>query len=269
MSDAMDKLTGDSFFNGDLSIRQDRNGYRFSIDAILLAYYAGLRARRVVLDLGTGCGIIPLILAWRNPELRIYGVEIQKDLAQIASGNVIENRMQERIRILSADMKAITQNMIAEPIDTVVSNPPYRKICSGRMNPDSQKAIARHEIKAKLSDVTETAKRMLTISGRFMVIYPAERTADLLTQMRQSQVEPKFLRPIHSMPNTEAKLILAEGIRGGHPGMKIAPPLVIYQKHGDYSSEVREMFASFPGNEFPGYYIPSRWDSLMSRRDSP
>ncbi len=237
-----DELTRDSFFNGALHIRQQRYGYRFSVDAILLAFYAGLRARHVVLDLGTGCGIIPLILAYRNPKLRIYGIEIQKQLADIASGNVIENSMQERIRILYTDMKEITQKMIAEPIDTVVSNPPYRKICSGRMNPESQKAIARHEIKAKLWDVTETAKQMLAISGRFIVIYPAERATDLLTQMRQSQLEPKFLRPIHSLPDTQARLILAEGIRGGQPGMKIAPPLVIYQKHGEYSSEIREMF---------------------------
>jgi len=238
----INELTRDSFFNGVLHIKQQCYGYRFSIDAILLAFYAGLRARCVVLDLGTGCGVIPLILAYRNPELRIYGIEIQKDLAEIASGNVIENNMQERIRVLCADMKAITPEMIGTPIDTVISNPPYRKICSGRMNPDSQKAIARHEIKAKLSDVTETAKRMLTISGRFIVIYPAERAADLLTQMRQSQLEPKFLRPIHSLPDSEAKLILAEGIRGGQPGMKIAPPLMIYQKPGDYSTEVRNMF---------------------------
>jgi tRNA1Val (adenine37-N6)-methyltransferase len=210
----------------------------------LLAHYAGLRASQTVLDLGTGCGIIPLILAWRNPKLRIYGIEIQTQLAEIASCNVKENNMQDRIHIFCTDMKTLRQNAIAENIDTVVSNPPYRKICSGRINPASQKAIARHEIKATLSDVTETAKRMLAISGRFIVIYPAERTAELLMQMRQSQVEPKILRPIYSFADTKAELVLAEGIRGGHPGMKIAPPLLIYEKDGSYSPEVKEMFAA-------------------------
>lgn len=235
----MDELTEDSLFKGDMIVRQPKNGYRFSIDAVLLAHYAGLRAKEQVLDLGTGCGIIPLILAKKNPKLKIYGIEIQESLAEIALLNVKENQMQDRIFIRCADMKSLHRDMFGN-IDTVVCNPPYRKVFSGRMNPDTQKAIARHEIKIALADITELAKQILSISGRFIVIYPAERTADLLLQMRKSQIEPKHLRFIHSMPDTEAKLLIAEGIRGACPGIRIASPLIIYQENGSYAQEVEE-----------------------------
>lgn len=240
----MEELTKDSFFNGALMVRQPKNGYRFSIDAILLAHYAGLRAKTSVLDLGTGCGIIPLILAHRHPKLRIYGIEIQQSLAEIAEMNVKENHLEDRILIRCTDMKYLRQDMLGESVDVVISNPPYRRVCSGRMNPDSQKAVARHEIKATLSDVTETAKRMLRISGRLIVIYPAERAADLLLQMRASQIEPKYFRAIHSLPNSDAKIVLVEGVRGACPGIRIAAPFVIYQNNGSYSPESEAIFSS-------------------------
>jgi len=235
----MNSLTTDTFFNGRIRVMQSRNGYRFSIDAVLLANHAGLiNGVKTVLDLGTGCGIIPLILAYRYPNIRIYGVEIQKGLADIAALNVKENCMEDRIFILHKDMKEITSGMIPEPVDLVVSNPPYRKADSGRINPNQERAVARHEIKANLSDLLDAARRILPISGRFVTIYPAERTAELLINMHNADIEAKYLRMIHSKVQTEAKLILAEGIRGGHPGLKIAPPLFIYNEDESYTDEV-------------------------------
>ena len=234
-------LTTDTFFNGRIRVKQNRSGYRFSIDAVLLAGQANPHPGDTVLDLGTGCGIIPLILTQHNPNIKVYGVEVQEELAKIAAVNVKENRMEDQITILCQDMKELKHDMISGPADLVVSNPPYRQAESGRINPDQQRAIARHEIKATLYDVVETARRMLRISGRFISVYPAERMTDILAQMRLSSIEPKFLRMIHSGWDTEAKLILVEGIKGGRAGIKIGPPLIIYSKDGSYTDEVRKL----------------------------
>ena len=237
----MKTLTTDTFFNGRLQVKQNRSGYRFSIDAVLLASHIRLRPGDKVLDLGTGCGIIPLILACQHKKIKIYGIEIQKELAEIALGNVKKNHMEDQITILCCDMKELKHDMVSGPVDLIVCNPPYRKAMSGRVNPDQQKAVARHEIKVNLNDVIETARRMLQTSGRFVMIYPAQRMIDMLTQMRSKGIEPKFFRMIYSDSSSEAKLILVEGIKGGRPGTKIGPPLLIYQKDGSYTDEVKRM----------------------------
>ncbi len=238
----MKPLTSDTFFNGRIHIKQSRFGYRFSIDAVLLAHYARPQKHDNILDLGTGCGIIPLILAYRHPDIKIYGIEVQKELADLALLNIKENCMENRITILCIDMKKLKHDMVSGSVGLVISNPPFRKAGSGRINPNQQRAVARHEINATLYDVVETAFRMLTVSGRFVTVYPAERTADILAQMRSVNIEPKFLRMIHSGWDTEAKLILLEGIKGARQGLKVGSPLVIYGKDGSYTDEVKEMF---------------------------
>ncbi|MEJ2656508.1 MAG: tRNA1(Val) (adenine(37)-N6)-methyltransferase [Desulfobacterales bacterium] len=238
----MASLTSDTFFNGRLKIKQKRSGYRFSIDAVLLAWHAEPRPDDTILDLGTGCGIIPIILAYRHPGIRVYGIEVQMDLADIARLNIEENRMDDRIFIRCMDMKRLNHDVTSGPVDLVVSNPPFRKARSGRINPDQQRAIARHEIKTTLHDVIKTTRSMLRNSGRFVIVYSAERITDILSQMRKFEIEPKWIRTIHSGKNTNAKLILIEGKRGGRPGLKIGSPLIIYRKNGTYSDEVEKMF---------------------------
>ena len=239
----MKSKTPDTFLNGRIKVKQDRSGYRFSIDSILLACYAKLRPGDKVLDLGTGCGIVSLILAYREPNLKIFGIEVQKELADIAVSNVEENHMGDIINILCNDMKELKNDMLSGPVDLVVSNPPYWKAESGRINPDMQRAVARHEIKVSLDDITATVRRVLRTAGIFVTIYSAERITDLLTHLRSAGIEPKFLRMIHSDIKTEAKLVLVEGIKGGRPGVKIGPPLIIYDEKGDYTQEVEEMFS--------------------------
>jgi tRNA1Val (adenine37-N6)-methyltransferase len=238
----MKSLTADSFFNGRIQVKQDRSGYRFSIDAVLLASHARPGPEDTVLDLGTGCGIIPMILAYRNPGIQVYGVEVQTDLADIATLNITENGLDDQITVLCMDMKALTLEMTSGPVDLVVSNPPFRKAESGRINPNRQRAVARHEIKATLHDVVETGRRMLRTGGRFVMVYLAERMTDILTQMRTAGIEPKSIRSIHSGIDTAAKLVLVEGKKGGRAGIKIAPPLIIYRKKGGYTDEIEKMF---------------------------
>ena len=240
----MPSYTTDTFFDGRISVRQDRTGYRFSIDAVLLAHHAAPRPGDRIMDLGTGCGIIALILAFRNPGIKIYAVELQNQLAELAISNVKANRLEDRITVLGADMKKIKPDSVGGSVDLIVCNPPYRRAGSGRLNPDDQRAVARHEIKATLRDVIDTARRMLKTAGRLITIYSAERTADILHQMHSDGIEPKHIRTIHSHSLSDAKLVLVEGLKGGKPGLKIAPPLIIYDENGDYTDEVQAMFTA-------------------------
>jgi len=238
----MNSYTTDTFFDGKIRITQDRTGYRFSLDAVLLAYFADPRSGDKVLDLGTGCGIIPLILAYRQPHIAIYGVEVQTELAELADSNVRENQLEDRITVFCTDMKLLRPDMTAGPVDLVVCNPPFRRQGSGRINPDAQRAVARHEIKANLGEIIQTSHRMLRTAGRLVLIYTAGRLTDILSRMRTDGIEPKFIRMIHSRQDTEAVLILIEGVKGGRPDLKIAPPLIIYDKKTDYTDEVESMF---------------------------
>jgi tRNA1Val (adenine37-N6)-methyltransferase len=238
----MNPYTTDSLFDGCLQVKQYKKGYRFSIDAVLLAHHVRPNSGERILDLGTGCGVIPLILAFRHPDIKIFGVEIQKELSCIAELNIKENGLENRVCILCKDMKSIRQDMTDGPFDMIVSNPPYTKNQSGRINPNIQRAVARHEIKITLADILETACRMLCSMGRMVIVYPALRTTDILTQMRSARIEPKTLRTIHPSQSSEAELVLVEGIKEGGAGMKISRPLVINNDDGSYTKEVEKMF---------------------------
>lgn len=242
MINIMNQFVPDTFFNGRISVKQDQKGYRFSIDAVLLADFSEIKPHSTIVDLGTGCGILPLILAHRNPDTRFWGVEIQPDLADMAMENVIENKMEKRIQILCSDMKTITCDRLSGPVDIVISNPPYRKQDTGRINPNSQRAVARHEIKIKLEEMLIVTRKILRTSGKFFTIYPSDRTVDLLFEMREIGIEPKRIRTIHSSQGAEAKLVLVEGIKGGRHGLKILDPLIIYQDREKYTDEVEKMF---------------------------
>lgn len=233
--------TTDAFFNGKLIVRQDLEGYRFSIDAILLAFHARPRAHERVLDLGTGCGIIPLVLAYRQRDISAIGVEIQPELAQVAISNVRANHLQNQIAIVCHDMCELKPDEIGGPVDLVVCNPPFHKPNAGRLNPDRQRAIARHELKVNLDAVLRTTKRMLRTAGRFVTVYRADRLTDLFVQMRSQGIEPKSMRSIHGRSSAEAKLILVSGIKGAQPGTRIDPPLILYESNGEYTREVQQM----------------------------
>ncbi len=238
----MGLLTEDHFLNGKICIKQNKVGYRFSVDSMLLASHVKAAAGDKIIDIGTGCGIISLILAYRNPEIKIYGIEIQKSLADIAALNVKNNCLEKQIEIICTDIKNLKRNMLSGSPDIIVCNPPYRKVKSGRVNTNNQRALARHEIMISLPEIFESASSLLDISGKFIMIYPSERIADIIAHMRYSGIEPKYFRFIYSKENSESKLVIAEGIKGGGPGAKVAQPLVIYKNDGSYTVEVENMF---------------------------
>jgi tRNA1Val (adenine37-N6)-methyltransferase len=242
----METLTRDHFFNGNIVLNQSKSGYRFSIDAVILAHLTRTEPGETVLDLGTGCGVIPIMLAFRQPDIRLVGVEIQPALAHLARQNVIDNHMTGRIRIVEKDIRTLTLADVGGPVDRVVTNPPYRRLESGRINADSQRAVARHELKIDLEALLLSARRMLRKCGRIAIIYPCVRTVDLLAGMRSVGMEPKTLTMIHAKAGSPAQLVAIEGANGGRPGLAVGAPLYLYNDDGSYTPAVEAMVSGAP-----------------------
>jgi tRNA1Val (adenine37-N6)-methyltransferase len=222
----------DSFMDGRLKLIQSKDGYRFSIDAVLLAEFVTIRQGDVIVDLGTGCGVIPLILLLTKWVGYSFGLEIQEELASQAARNVHLNGFDDKMRIVLGDIK--NPPIAAESADVVICNPPYRQIKSGRINPDPRRAIARHEIMASIDDILSATRSVLRKKGRFALIYSSTRLADILARMRRFSLEAKRLQIIYPDLNSGAKLVLVEAILGGRPGLKIGPPII---GQGDWENQ--------------------------------
>lgn len=242
MSKKIEDYTLDKFFNGRLTIRQKRFGYRFSIDAVLLAHRATLKPGDMVVDMGMGCGIISLLLCYRHPGCRIIGIELQNDLYDLAVRNIAANHLEKSITPLHQDIRLITQQDTGGAVDLILSNPPFHKQNSGRINPNSEQALARHEITVTLEDIAAAAGRLLRTQGKMLIIYPADRIVDIFLYMRRQNIEPKSLTMIHSNKSVSAKLAIIEGVKAGNPGLVVRAPLIIYRDVNVYSEAVAEMF---------------------------
>lgn len=239
---ALQGETLDTVFQGQLKIIQPEKGYRFSIDAVLLVGLTRTRSGDRVVDLGTGCGIIPLLLAHQREIDHITGVEIQESLVSMARRNVLINELAHQITIVHTDLKKINAAMIGGLVDLVVSNPPYGKVRGGRLNPNSRKAMARHELLANVGDVVGAAARLLPQKGRLTLIYPARRLPNLLKEICLHGFAPKHLTVIHSTLESEAKLVHLESIRGGGEELRVSKPFVIFRKNGEYTDEMKAIY---------------------------
>jgi tRNA1Val (adenine37-N6)-methyltransferase len=230
--------TVDTVFDGKLSVIQRKSGYRFSIDALLLAHFAAPKKSDRVVDLGAGSGVIALMLAALHPAIEVYGVELQAAMADRARRSAALNGLHDRVKIVAGDVRAIEKLFPAQTFDLVVANPPYRLAASGRINPDAEKRVARHEIETKLQDFLEAAGHLLRRGGKAALVYPATRLVDLLHDMREQRLEPKRMQLVHSFKGAEASLALVEGSREGRAELKLLPPLTIYDEKREYTPEV-------------------------------
>jgi tRNA1Val (adenine37-N6)-methyltransferase len=236
--------TFDTLFGGTIRVVQEKAGYRFSLDAILLAGFVRLRAGERVVDLGTGIGIIPLILAQKGEGAgEIVGVEIQEKLAELAQTNVHNNGLEDIIHIYQGDIKEIDDLFPPSSFDVVVTNPPYYRVSSGKINPSSQKAIARHEVMCTIDDVLQAASYLLKEGGRIFIIFPAYRSVTLFDSLRSAMLEPKTLRWVHSRENEDAKFILTEAYKKGGEGVEVLPPFFVYAHDGTYTSEMARLYS--------------------------
>jgi tRNA1Val (adenine37-N6)-methyltransferase len=235
--------TLDALFQGKLKFFQSRNGYRFSLDSLLLADFMTCRGREKIADLGTGNGIVALILAYRHPSVSITGLEVQAGMVKRACRNVRMNGLTDRVTIRRIDVRNVQQTFDPGSFAGVICNPPYRRTTSGRVSLNAERKIARHEIAAALGDFLRTAAYLLPIRGRMAMVYPALRQVDLLKSMRDANLEPKRLQNVHSFADGKASLILVEGVKGGRSGIEILPPLIVYKNGNGYTAEIEAMLA--------------------------
>jgi tRNA1Val (adenine37-N6)-methyltransferase len=233
-----------------LRLIQPKKGYRFSIDPVLLcAFVPSIKNARVV-DLGAGNGIIPLLLSARKEAHSITGVELQPAMVERARRSVKLNGLEGAVRFIPGDVRALPEGLFAGGYDVVTVNPPYRTQETGRIAPEDERAIARHELSGGLCDFLSAAFCLLKAGGHFYIVYLAERIVELLSEMRSCRLEPKRLRMVHSREGDAARMVLVEGRKAGKPGMVVEAPLIIYAGEGrDYSGEV---LAMYEGNEAQG-----------------
>ncbi len=225
------------------SIRQPARGYRFSIDAVLLADFAAPCCGERVLDLGTGSGVVLLLLSRLCPSFQTgVGVEIQHELHEFARRNIEENGLAGRLAAVRGDFREDLPGVAPRAFDLVVSNPPFRRVGEGRRNPDAQKEIARHEVTCTLPELFRAAGRHLSPKGRFATVGLAQRLPEMLSCAEAERIFPETLRFVHPYPGRAANRVLFAGGRRKPPELSILPPLVICSKEGRYHPEVERIY---------------------------
>jgi tRNA1Val (adenine37-N6)-methyltransferase len=235
--------TSDSLFGGRLMVCQEEKGYRFSLDAVLLAGLTRVRKDDRVVDLGTGSGIIPLVLAYRAKTGRkIAGIEIQPELAELSKKNVEKNNFVGLIDIYQMDFREVSKTFEPGSFDLALSNPPYRKPGAGLISPNRQKAIARHELTANIDDVLGAMGYLLGEGGRAAFVYPSTRMGNLLRSALDNGFSPKRLTIVYSYPGGPGRLVHLECRKGGGEELKIEKPFYIYETNGSYSDAMQKLY---------------------------
>ncbi|MCA1794497.1 MAG: tRNA1(Val) (adenine(37)-N6)-methyltransferase [Desulfotignum sp.] len=228
----MEKYTADTLFDPPLTIFQPKTGYRFSLDSLILAAQLQPNPGDRVIDAGCGCGIISLILGARHKDVHILGVELQEDLARLAQKNAAQNRLDHSIRILNRDIGSLTKEDISTPADIIVSNPPYKKKATGRVNPDAAKALARHEITLDITTLVRKASFLLQPQGQLCLIFPAPRLEELQFCLESSGFRPHWIRFVHFRPKGPAGRVLVSAVKCDDVSCTIRPPLYLYNPDG-------------------------------------
>ncbi len=230
--------TLDDLLGGSLKILQKKKGYRFSLDSILLAQFARIAPGTRFVELGLGSGVISLILCYRTG-CRAAGVELQEQLADMAARSFRMNRLDGLIEIIPCDMRHIKKVLPPGGFDAVVFNPPYRRKGSGRISANSEKALARHELSGTLGDFIRASEYLVAKWGAVFTVYPATRAVELIYRLRESGIEPKRMRMVHSTRGTEAEFVLMEAVKGGGEELEVMPPLFVYKSTGEGGPEVK------------------------------
>lgn len=234
-----------------MKIIQNKKGFCFGIDSILLSNFAKeIKDGSVVVDLGSGTGILSILLCAKTNLSQIIGLEIQKDVAEMSERSVKLNNLQDKCKIINMDIKNVTNPPSNEmnkligknKIDYIITNPPYKKRNTGKINVNENKLISRHEWLANLDDFIEAANYLLKDKGILFMVHRPERLVDIVEKMRREKIEPKEIRFIYPKKDESPNLILIKGVKNGKPFLKIDKPLYIYNKNGEYSDEIIKIY---------------------------
>lgn len=225
-----------------LRLLQKKNGFCFGIDAVLLSHFAYIKKNSNVIDLGTGTGIIAVLLAAKKQPNHVVGLEIQSEMAEMAERSIKLNGLENTVEIICGDIKDAVKLFGPSSFDAVVSNPPYMERGGGLINPADMKAIARHEILCTLEDVVTTGARLLKPGGSLSMVHRPHRLADIIYQMRSNDVEPKHFQFVHPAPGKEPNLLLISGTKKGKPELRVMKPLYVYDAFGNYTEEINSIY---------------------------
>lgn len=223
-------------------IIQNEKAFCFGMDAVLLSGYAAVREEERVADLGTGTGIIPILLEAKTGGEHFTGLEIQAEMADMARRSVALNHLEEKIDIVCGDIKEASQIFGAASFDVVTTNPPYMNDAHGLQNPDPVKAIARHEVLCTLEDVVREGAKLLVPGGRFYMVHRPHRLVEIINTMTSFKLEPKRIKFVHPFVDKEANMVLIEGIKGGKSMIKVEKPIIVYKEQGVYTDEIYDIY---------------------------
>lgn len=238
-----DETLDDLQLNG-IHIIQKKEGFRFGVDAVLLANFAKIKKGASVIDLCSGTGIIPFIIKGKSQCGELKGIEIQKDFVDMANRSVIYNRFENDIEFFEGDLTDKSFIKKFKRADIVTVNPPYKLSNSGILNDKDKYSIARHEVCCNLEDVIIAARTLLKDNGRFFMVHRPERLVDILSLMRKHKIEPKRIRFVHPKPNKAPNILLIEGQRDGGQYLKVEDPLYVHMEDNSYSKEIEEIYKS-------------------------
>jgi len=229
----------------------NRNGYKiiqntqnfcFGMDAVLLSGFIKVKKDEIVIDLGTGTGVLPILMAAKTFGKYFIGIDIQKESVEMARRSVILNELENKVLIETADIKTVYENYEKHSFDVVTSNPPYMNAGGGLLNSYTPKAIARHEILCSLEDLIKSTEKLLKFSGRFYMVHRPHRLTDIFITLRKYNIEPKKIRFVQPYNNSEPNMVLIEAVKGAKSMLKILPTLIIYDENGKYTDEVSDIY---------------------------
>ncbi len=235
------EVTLDDLQNG-YYIYQPTDGFRFGVDAVLLSHFANVKPKEKVLDMGTGTGIIPILLAALTKGEHFTGLEIQKKSVEIARCSVSYNKLEDRIDIVEGDIKNASEIFGREYFNVVVSNPPYMISQHGLRNREDSKYIARHEVLCNLEDIAREASGVLKTRGRMYMIHRPFRLAEIIVTFAKYNLEVKKIRFVHSYVDKEPLMVMIEAVKYANSGVTIEKPLIIYERKGEYTDEIKEIY---------------------------
>lgn len=227
--------------NEGLSLIEKKDGLTFGTDAYLLSCYVRRRPRARAADLGSGTGVIPLLMLSRNKVDSVCAVELQPDFADLVQRNAERNGLEGRLSVCCADVRDLTEDSLGGTVDVAVSNPPYMKT-SGKANESGRKNIARHEVAGGIADFCAAAGRILKHGGLFYTVYRADRLCELVSALRAAKLEPKRMTFVHSRTELPPCLVLCESKKGAASGMYVTPPLIMYSSGTEYTETLKKIY---------------------------